>query len=74
MKYYVFEPQKKKSEKKKAWNSGIWTHVPSKTSAVLYRLSYLANWRLFDVLWVRKVPVDEAQMNKKYTKYCVYEM
>ena len=37
--------------------NGIRTHDLSDTGAVLYQLSYQANWQLV-TLWIRNIPVD----------------
>ena len=47
---------------KKAWNNsglnGTRTHDLCDAGAVLYQLSYQANWELV-ILWVRKIPVKD---------------
>ena len=49
---------------KKAWKknlglNGIRTHDLCDAGAVLYQLSYQANWELV-ILWVRNIPVHEG--------------
>ena len=50
----------------KNWNSGlngIRTHDLCDTGAVLYQLSYQANWELV-ILWIRNIPVDGEEWCK----------
>ena len=55
---------------KKAWKNsglkGIRTHDFCDAGAVLYQLSYQANWELV-ILWVRNIPVKErTKMSRRW--------
>ena len=52
--------EKLKPEKNSGLN-GIRTHDLCDTGAVLYQLSYLANWELA-ILWVRNIPVEDKEV------------
>ena len=51
--------EKLKPEKNSGLN-GIRTHDLCDTSAVLYQLSYQANWELV-ILWVLNIPVEDEE-------------
>ena len=46
-----------KAWKKHSGLNGIWAHDLCDTSAVLYQLSYYANWELV-TLWVCNIPIE----------------
>ena len=49
---------RKESLKKNSGLNGIQTHDLCDAGAVLYQLSYQANWELV-ILWVRNIPVKD---------------
>ena len=49
---------RKESLKKNSGLNGIWTQDLCDAGAVLYQLSYQANWQLV-ILWVRNIPVKD---------------
>ena len=61
---HLCKQQFKSSCEKKAWTekitgfNGFQTHDPRDAGAVLYQLSYQANWELI-ILWVRNLPVED---------------
>ena len=52
-------------EKKNSGLNGIRTHDLCDAGAVLYQLSYQANWELA-TLWVRNIPVDGEEYKRIY--------
>ena len=52
------EQLQKESLNKKTGLNGIRTHHLCDAGAVLYQLSYQANWELV-ILWVRNIPVKD---------------
>ena len=61
-----------KPEKKiQAWRDS--THELCVTGAVLYQLSYQANWELA-TLWVRIIPVEGDDNANEYMKDCIFQL
>ena len=59
MKEWIYEFQQLRKERlKKSRRNGIRTHDLCDAGAVLYQLSYQANWELV-LLWVRNIPVKD---------------
>ena len=51
--YATYEVKKRKPEKNSGLN-GIWTYDLCDAGAVLYQLSYQANWELV-ILWIHNI-------------------
>ena len=54
---FQFKQLERRSLKKNSGLNGTRTHDLCDTGAVLYQLSYQANWELV-TLWVRNIPID----------------
>ena len=56
--YYATKAVAKRKPEKNSGLNGIRAHDLCDAAAVLYQLSYQANWELV-ILWVRNIPVKD---------------